>query len=145
MKNNVVHGDYISMMVQETFEGVSTGNNGIFNLDDSNILSFPQNEQLSFDFDSISGTYDLERKCYIFTIAGLEIEFPVNWKIFRKSPQQVREGHTLFAFTENDDPYKLLFVFQSVLGFNLSLVEFKWLKSRPSIVLTPANEQLRAA
>jgi hypothetical protein len=75
--------DYISQMVEDTFEGVK---------EESNVLEFKlsetredsvEPEQLVFDFESFHGIYDSERKCLVLHNSNKSVEVPVNWGQFR--------------------------------------------------------------
>jgi hypothetical protein len=145
MTNNSTYKDYISLMVQETFEGINHKDSVQLDSKVNNVLEFKKSQQLEFNFDSIQGVYDSNRQCYIFSISEYELEFPANWQLFTASPQQMIDGDTLFAITEDDDPCGLLSILGTVLGQVITFAECKWLKSQPVIVVNQVNLQSHAA
>jgi len=73
--------DYISQMVEDTFQDVES--------EESNILEFSltnensEIEQLSFDFESFKGRYDAQRSCVCLELGDNSVELPTNWGPFR--------------------------------------------------------------
>lgn len=136
-------------MVKETFESVASSDAS------DNVLIFdsPKNknstehisEQLEFDFDAIQGEFDSHRQCYMFSIAGHQLELPVNWSLFSDLPRDLKEGQTLFTLSESQDTSRLFELLQKITGQNLTTVECKWLKSRPFLKMNLAFQQDNAA
>ena len=117
--------DYITQMVEDTFENLENNENVLtFPLDDTNeshTLSSKEanesSEQLSFDFESIRGHYDQKRACLCLDISGQHIEIPVSWGPF-KLYNFSEENFSIFL-EKYDDVDLLLDVFASILNIDI--------------------------
>lgn len=112
--------DYITQMVEDTFEQVSS---------DDNVIQFPElntvakeSEQLSFDFNILKGSLDQMRGCICIDLSGQHIEIPVNWGPFKL--YNLKESNVFIQIEKHDDVDLFLDVLASVLGTNIDVVSF---------------------
>lgn len=89
-------GDIFSQLTEETFSNIDNDNverNDDFLIDDKVVeVNFNQSEA-SFNTDTIlryidgvkvqEGILDVKSKCYRFNINGFDLDFPINWSVFK--------------------------------------------------------------
>lgn len=97
------NSDYISQMVQDTFN----------DLEEGNVLAFSgrskrsSHEQLEMDFNRRSATFDLRRGCLILEFGGEPLEIPLNWGPFRS--HSFEKGVPVRVYIDaTNDSYHLL-------------------------------------
>ncbi len=93
--------DYISQMVQETFEGIS-----------DNVLEFraPSN-QMELNFNTLEVKLSKQRGCLAIHLKGKLLEIPVTWGPFKAF--DIHRAEVDLRITR-DDPSKLLFVLSNL-------------------------------
>lgn len=115
--------DLISMMVNETFDGVEE------NMSFSETFSYEVAEksyllntkevepiQLEFHYDFYSGGYDQDRKCFIFQIEEEVLEFPENWGPFKLSTVKNGSIENLFSIEKHNDIDYFFDIIESITG-----------------------------
>ena len=93
--------DYISQMVQETFEGIS-----------DNVLEFrATSNQMELNFNTLEVKLSKERGCLAIHFKGELLEIPVTWGPFKAF--DIHRAEVDLRITR-DDPSKLLFVLSNL-------------------------------
>tara|TARA_Y100000385_G_C13068012_1_gene627666 strand:+ start:400 stop:897 length:498 start_codon:yes stop_codon:yes gene_type:complete len=102
--------DLISMMVNETFDGVEEDSSYSETLsyeivEKPYLITTKEAEpiQLEFYYDFYLGGFDCERKCYIFQVEEEVLEFPENWGPFKLSTVKTGSVEDLFSMQKHED------------------------------------------
>lgn len=136
--------DYITQMVEDTFEGPSP------EPEQDNVLPFLQpdssglrSEQLSFDFNTIRGIVDHIRGCMSLEIAGQHIEIPLNWGPFKL--YNLKEDGLYIRMTKYDDLDLFIDVLESLLETSIDNLNFHIIGGEVFVKLNEASTQDIAA
>lgn len=135
--------DYISQMVEDTFEGVKEESSNVLEFKAREQASSIEPEQLAFDFDTYKGSFDPNRNCLILINEDKTIEVPVNWGPFKL--YDFTELNTIVSIEKHEDVDLFLDVLSDFMGMEVDSLCISKHENELFFKINPSQVQVIAA